>query len=337
MTSVQRVFMGHHYPPQTAIRGLLACALLLAQTQMGFAQGSLDPSIAPRAVNLERQGDRGIATELLGRYLATAPDDGVAWFHLGRFYLADSRDWHLKGHTGDPSGDLYLDFAATAFDQAIRLIVDSAVVYRLMVEMDRARLFVESSGWRAARERPRETTLTMPGYILELGANLLSSCPSNGVLLTGTNLETVSVWYASLEANRRTDVLPLEPRLYTTDSLYRARIAEALGVDAKLPVRQALGAVADRRTICLTPMADTAAVPFTKFVAVRLVRVNTPDATPTPEVLSVTSLVEMERLGGTAWTVELRRIYAAAAAHNNLLCSGVLQPLGNRPLGACGH
>jgi hypothetical protein len=306
--------------------------------RLGIAQGSVDPSVAPRAVNLERQGDRPIATELLGRYLATAPDDGVAWFHLGRFYLADSRDWHLRGHVGDPSGDLYLDFAATAFDQAIRLVVDSAVVYRLMVEMDRARLYVETFGWQAAREkRPREKAPTMPPYILELGSNLLSSCPANGVLLTGNNLETVSVWYASLEANQRTDVLPLEPRLYTTDSLYRGWIAEALGVDSKLPVRQALGAIADRRTICLTPMADTAAVPFTRFIPVRLVRVNTMASAPTGDVLSVTSLIEMERLGGTAWTVELRRIYAAAAVHNTLLCSGVLQRLGDRPLGACGH
>jgi hypothetical protein len=73
------------------------------------------------------------------------------------------------------------------------------------------------------------------------------------VLLTGNNLETVSVWYASLEAGRRADVLPLEPRLYTTDSLYRAQIAKSLGVDARLPVRQALNAVSGRRPICLTP------------------------------------------------------------------------------------
>jgi len=337
MTSFQQVFMAPRYPGKS-IGILLASAMTALLAMPAFAQGSLDPSIAPRAVNLERQGDRGIATELLGRYLATAPDDGVAWFHLGRFYLADSREWHLRGHSGDPSGDLYLDFAATAFDQAIRLVVDSAVVYRLMVEMDRARLYVERFGWQSSREkRPRESAPVMPDYIMELGSNLLSSCPANGVLLTGTNLETVSVWYASLEASRRTDILPLEPRLYTTDSLYRSRIAEALGVDAKLPVRQALAAVSGRRTICLTPMADTAAVPFTQFTPVRFVRVNSPNAAPTADVLSVTSLLEMERLGGTAWTVELRRIYAAAASHNSLLCSGVLQRLGDRPLGACGH
>ena len=329
--------MGHRHS-RTAFRSLLTCALVAFQAQGARAQGSVDPSIAPRAVNLERQGDRGIATELLGRYLATAPDDGVAWFHLGRFYLADSRDWHVRNHTGDPSGDLYLDFAATAFDQAIRLVVDSAVVYRLMVEMDRARLYVEAFGWQASRERrPREKAPAMPPYILELGSNLLNSCPANGVLLTGNNLETVSVWYSSLETGRRTDVLPLEPRLYTTDSLYRVRIAEALGVDPRLPVRQALAAVASQRTICLTPMADTAAVPFTTFMPVRLVRVNTMDPAPSADVLSVTNLIEMERLGGTAWTIELRRIYAAAAAHNALLCSGVLQRLGDRPLGACGH
>ena len=337
MTSLHQVFMGHRRTPNF-VGSLLAAALLALPAVSASGQGSVDPSVAPRAVNLERQGDRGIATQLLGRYLATAPDDGVAWFHLGRFYLADSRDWHLTGHTGDPSGDLYLDFAATAFDQAIRLVVDSAVLYRLMVGMDRARLFVEASGWRATREqRPRERAPRMPPYILELGINLLSSCPAGGVLLTGNNLETVSVWYASLEASRRTDILPLEPRLYTMDSLYRARIAAELDVDPRLPVRQALARVAGRRTICLTPLADTAAVPFTTFIPVRLVRVNRPAKEPTDDVLSVTSLIEMERLGGTAWTVELRRIYAAAASHNTLLCSGVLQRLGDRPLGACGH
>jgi hypothetical protein len=317
---------------------LLAVATLIAPVGSVFAQGSLDPSVAPRAVNLERQGDRGIATELLGRYLATAPDDGVAWFHLGRFYLADSRDWHLLGHAGEPSGALYLDFAATALDQAIRLVVDSAVVYRLMVEMDRARLYVETFGWTAAREkRPHEFTPRMPPYILELGSNLLASCPRDGVLLTGNNLETVSVWYASLEAGRRTDVLPLEPRLYTTDSLYRSQIAAVLEVDSHLPVKHALAAVGSRRPICLTPMADTAAVPFTRFSPVRLVRVNSNTAAPTDDVLTVTDLLEMERLGGTTWTVDIRRIYAAAATHNALLCVGLLHPLADRPLGACGH
>lgn len=306
--------------------------------ELAAAQGSLDPSVAPRAVNLERQGDRAIATELLGRYLATAPDDGVAWFHLGRFYLADERDWHLRGHVGEPSGPLYLDFAATALDQAIRLVVDSAVVYRIMVEMDRARLFVEAMGWDAARERRvREPAPRLPDYILELGTNLLASCPSQGVLLTGDNLETVAVWYASLETSRRNDILPLEPRLYTTDSLYRGQIAAALGVDPALPVRQAIAAVSTRRPICLTPMADTAAVPFTRFTPVRLVRVNIATAGPTDDVLSVTDLLQMERMGGTVWTTDIRRIYAIAAGHNALLCSGLLQSLGDRPLGACGH
>ncbi|MEO8200768.1 MAG: hypothetical protein ABI679_09630 [Gemmatimonadota bacterium] len=320
-------------------RGLfLGLVVLAMQAELAVAQGSMDPSVAPRAVNLERQGDRVIATEMLGRYLATAPDDGVAWFHLGRFYLADERDWHLRGHTGEPSGPLYLDFAATALDQAIRLVVDSAVVYRLMVEMDRARLYVETFGWDAARERrPRETAPQLPDYILELGANLLASCPDQGVLLTGDNLETVAVWYASLETGRRNDVLPLEPRLYTTDSLYRAQIASALGVDPNLPVRQAIAAVAARRPICLTPMADTAAVPFTQFTPVRLVRVNLSSAGPTDDVLTVTELVQVEHMGGTVWTTDIRRIYAIAAGHNSLLCSGLLQSLGDRPLGACGH
>ena len=79
---------------------------------------------------LDAAGERGMATELLGRYLATAPDDGVAWFQLGRFYLLDARDWHSPGHAGDPPGELYLEFASIALDQSSRLLIDSAVVYR---------------------------------------------------------------------------------------------------------------------------------------------------------------------------------------------------------------
>ena len=43
----------------------------------------MDPNVAPRAAALERSGERQMAIDLLGRYLATAPDDGRAWFQLG--------------------------------------------------------------------------------------------------------------------------------------------------------------------------------------------------------------------------------------------------------------
>src|SRR5918993_5723695 len=69
-----------------------------------MAQAAIDPNVAPRAAALERSGERQMAIDLLGRYLATAPDDGGAWFQLGRFYLLDAREWHLQGHSGDPDG-----------------------------------------------------------------------------------------------------------------------------------------------------------------------------------------------------------------------------------------
>jgi Tetratricopeptide repeat len=109
------------------------------------AQAAIDPNVAPRAAALERSGERQMAIDLLGRYLATAPDDGRAWFQLGRFYLLDARDWHLQCHQGDPDGLLYLDFAATAFDQAVRLDVDSGVVYRGLAELERSVVLVEDS------------------------------------------------------------------------------------------------------------------------------------------------------------------------------------------------
>src|ERR1044071_7960401 len=130
--------------PPSAMRHRLSSAALISLLLGPLApawlrgQAAIDPNVAPKAAALERSGERQMAIDLLGRYLATAPDDGRAWFQLGRFYLLDARDWHLQGHRGDPDGLLYLDFAATALDQAIRLEVDSGVVYRGLAELERS-------------------------------------------------------------------------------------------------------------------------------------------------------------------------------------------------------
>ena len=187
--------------PALRMRSTGALVLLLAFAAFTgvAAQGAIDPNVAPRAAALERAGERQMAIDLLGRYLATAPDDGGAWLQLGRFYLFDARDWHLHGHRGDPDGPLYLDFAATALDQAVRLSVDSGVVFRGVTEVDRALISLEDSGWDAVRYASARPDLpSMPAFIVELGTNLLASCPAGGVLLTGSELEAVSVWYGSL-------------------------------------------------------------------------------------------------------------------------------------------
>ncbi len=316
---------------------LAAAALLLLPTA-AIGQGALDPSVAPRAVQLSRQGQRDLATQMLGRYLATAPHDGVSWMHLGHFYLLDAQAWHAGGHQGTPAGPLVLEFAAAALDQAELLLVDSAIVYRGMVAMDRALLFVEDSGWDAARERrPRHDVPRMPDFLVELGANLLSSCPTGGVLATGSDLETLAVWYVSLETGRRSDVLPLTPSRYSTDGRYRAQIARELGVDSSFSIQQALTAVAERRPVCLSPMSDRSAAPATSWTPVRLVMVSGTAASPTGDFLTVTDLIRVERAGGAAWAPEVRAVYEAAARRNIHLCGGLLSLLGDPPPGTCGR
>src|SRR3712207_2927153 len=100
-----------------ALAGAVLLLIPLGSPSSVTAQAAIDPNVAPRAAALERSGERRMAIDLLGRYLATAPDDGRAWFQLGRFYLLDAQDWHRRGHTGEPDGLLYLDFAATALEQ----------------------------------------------------------------------------------------------------------------------------------------------------------------------------------------------------------------------------
>jgi tetratricopeptide (TPR) repeat protein len=155
---------------RAAVRVALAVLLAgLAAPARLPAQAAIDPNVAPRAAALEREGERQAAIDLLGRYLATAPDDGRAWLQLGRFYLFDARDWHLHGHRGDPDGTLYLDFAATALDQSRRLSVDSGLVFRGVTEVERALILVEDSGWSASRYSRAGTDLPgLPGFIVEL-------------------------------------------------------------------------------------------------------------------------------------------------------------------------
>jgi Tetratricopeptide repeat len=298
------------------------------------AQGAIDPHVAPRAAALEREGERQAAIDLLGRYLATAPDDGRAWLQLGRFYLFDVRDWHLHGHRGDPDGTLYLDFAATALDQSRRLSVDSGLVFRGVAEVERAIILVEDSGWSAPRySRTRADIPGMPGFIVELGSNLLTSCPAGGVLLTGSDLEALSVWSGGLDRSSL-DVLPLRPDLYATDSLYRSRMAAAMGVDPNLPIQRALAAVAPRRTLCLSPGTDSAAVPAMTWVPSRLVRVSR--AAPLDAgALTTTELLKAMLQDGSPWVDDVRGVYDNAARYNALLCSSLLTLFGDTPPLAC--
>ncbi len=310
----------------------LALVAMLAGELRG--QAAVDPNVAPRAAALERAGERRLAIGLLGRYLATAPDDGRAWFQLGRFYLLDARDWHLQGHRGDPDGLLYLDFAVTALDQAVRLSVDSGTVFRGLAELERSVLFLEDSGWGAtARARPMSDAPPMPSFILELGANLLASCPVGGVLLVGTDLEALSVWYDNADLRSR-GILSLRPARYATDSLYRRRMAEAMETDPGLPIRNALAGVAARRPLCLSPTADSAAAPALTWTSSRLARVSRP-VQPGPESLSLTELLGAMRQGGSVWVGEVRGVYDSAARYNGLLCSSFLPVFGDTPPAAC--
>lgn len=312
----------------------LAVLLVFAGASRLAAQGAIDPNVAPRAAALEREGERQMAIDLLGHYLATAPDDGRAWLQLGRFYLFDSRDWHLHGHRGDPDGLLYLDFAATAFDQAVRLSVDSGLVFRGITEVDRALVVVEQGGWdpdRYFRQQPGAPA--MPAFIVELGANLLTSCPAGGVLLTGNDLESVSVWYGSHDSPPF-DVLPIRPDLYATDSVYRMRMAAAMGVDPSLPVQRALAAASTSRTLCLSPSTDLAAAPALAWVPFRLVRLSRP-APPGPDALSVAELLKASHQDRSPWVQDVRGVYEAAASYNVLLCGSLLIFLGDAPPPAC--
>jgi hypothetical protein len=173
----------------------------------------------------------------------------------------------------------------------------------------------------------------LPPLILELGANLLSSCPAGGVLLLGSDLEALSVWYDNTDLRAR-EVIPISPDRYATDSIYRRRMAEAMGISPNLPVRTALEDVASRRVLCLTPDADSAAAPRLDWTPFRLTRVSR-SSQPRNDALSLTELLQATRQGTSIWVQDVRGIYDRAARFNALLCSSLLPAFGDSPPTAC--
>ncbi len=298
------------------------------------AQGAVDPNVAPRASELNRQGERGLGIEMLGRYLAVAQSDGRAWFLLAQFYRMDARDWHLAGHRGTPSADVYLSLASVAVDESIRLHVDSAPLYRALVALDQSLLILESAGWEGLTAGAVELP-PLPPTVAELGRNLVASCPAQGVLITGSELEGVAVWYGVLTPGGRADLLPLRADLYVTDSLYRMRMARVLGVRPDQPLAEALGQAAASRPLCLSPGMGHGAMPDVAWASMRLARVSDSAAALPQEPLSLTALVVDVSQGGSTWTPDVLAIYAAAARRNNVLCLSLAPVTASLPAGAC--
>jgi len=301
------------------------------------AQAAIDPSVAPRAAAIANAGQRARATEMLGHYLATAPDDGAAWLQLGRFYLVDGREWHQEGHEQESPGPLFLDFAATALDQALRLPTDSSRLLRALVEVERAALVAETDGWLAVQSAGMPRTAHAPLFVLELGRNLLNSCPLGGVLVTASDMETIGVWTVALSRGDRADLVLLLPARYREDSAYRASMAATLEIPPVHSVAEALTLVAGRRPVCLTPATAEADLPRAALVPLKLLRVAGPAAPEFAAPLSVMDLAATVLARPTALSREAVADYQLAARYNPLLCVSLLVPLGARPRDACGR
>jgi hypothetical protein len=318
--------------PRLVTSRLLLGLCLSGVPSLLTAQGAIDPRMPVRAAELVRQGERSVATDMLGRYLAVAPDDGHAWLQLGRLYLIAIREWHSR-HQGDPDGALLLDFAQAAFDQAERMVPDSSEVMHVQVDVDRALVVFEVAGWDAARAQfQRSPRSPLPPEVIELGSNLLRSCPVGGVLVTGADIEALAVWEAALSDGG--DVIPLRPDLYASDPVYRARVARVLSVDSALPVRSAIAEAAAHRPICLTPATDKAAVPQLDWHASRLVRISS-GAAPVDQVLGFTSFLEASKGEASPWVATVRAVYDGAAQYNTQLCPVLRPAFGDEPPAAC--
>ena len=322
--------------PRPAL-GIALFALLVPLPLLG--QAAIDPTMAPRAAQLVRAGQQVQATELLGRYLATAPDDGSAWLGLGQVYQLGSRQWHRRGHRGEPDGELLLDFAATAFDQSLRYPSDSAALLRATVEMERGLGLIESSDWADFRSRfsfPPEAL--PPIVVVELGRNLVNSCPLGGVLVSTTDLEAVAVWSALFGDRTRPDLVSLLAVRYDDDGLYRQQMAQVLGMATGTPLTRGLLSVAGTRPVCLTPEAGALLSASSDWQPTRLLRIAGGSGTADSlGELRITALLGALLTRATPVTDEVVDVYREAGRANPSLCGSLLGPLGPVAREACGH
>jgi hypothetical protein len=317
--------------PLLSVLALLAASLPLAgqqparQTVRPISAGNTGMTLAEA---LLRDGRRKDAADALGRWLSEHPTDGRAWHYLGRIHLDEARRWHRSGHEGDTDGGMLLDFAATAFEQSQRLLADSGTVYRVLVAVERATVTAEQDGWAALAAlslTPEE--LPLPPVLGELGENLLASCPANGVLVTGSMVETAAVWGRwLLHREARPDLLLLRPELYSWDARYRVRMAEELGVPIEASLPEALLQVTTRRPLCLTPTVDSLTAPAIDWRPVRLVLAAGVQHAPedTSGALSVHQFA-LTGLAGSVWSEAARDVYDLAARRNRDLCRTLLQ------------
>jgi hypothetical protein len=313
-----------------SIRRSLLGLLALSFTAAGIlpAQQTQVDAVAMAAGAIQRaqayvdQGQGDSATELLGQYLLKQPNDGRAWFYLGRIYLAEAQRWHRAGHRPEASGALLLDFASTSFEPSQQLLVDSGGVFRVLVAVERGTLRNEKGGWDSLNTwRPEAVELPLPPVLLELGKNLLASCPKNGVLVTASLIETASAWGARLQGDR-SDLVLVRPDLYRSDTRYRAAMAPALDADSSADLPEALAAAARSRPVCLTPSADSITAPGLEWHASRLVLSTVPPPPP-PAWQAPLSVFQFGRTGltGSVWTASARDSYDLAARRNHALCT----------------
>lgn len=309
-------------------RGLrLAAVVLCFAPGVGAAQqvtvggvGAATSTAVGRAEAMVREGRRSEAADFLSQYLAAQPRDGAAWFFLGRMHLQDEEAWHRNGHAGTGGGPLQLDFAASAFEQAQGLLADSALLYRVQVGVERAINRIEEGGWQAIADwTPTELDLPLPPILRELGSNLLASCPRNGVLITGTMVETAAAWGVQLTRSDRLGRILVRSDLFTVDPRYQRAVALDLDVPSGGSLPELVASARTRRPICLGPLEDTTAYGGLSW---RREGVDLVTGGETSRDSATVVVFELGRGGPAAplWVGAVSAIYDQAARRNPDLC-----------------
>lgn len=281
----------------------------------------------------------GDSTAVWRGRIAADSTDAAAWLALGQAYLARLEDFHAHREPLDTAaGRVLLDSADAALAAAARHgrgphTADSARLLRVFGWNERAVLAWEARGAQGAADvwRGLPADLRLPPALDELGENLLRACPSDGVLLTATPLETHVAWYLRHVRALRPDLLVLPHPRWRRDTVWRRRVWDETGL-RRPPSRGRrddpwLRGLTGRRAVCASMGRDAAPVvePRLRWVSRPLIWVTGPgsrtDRVPARDFVFAAARLALDE--EQPWAGAVVAVYRRAARETPALCEAL--------------
>ena len=320
-------------PARCVVRGALAGGVLAWPRRAPSI-----PNVAPRAAALEREGERQMAIDLLGHYLATAPGrrPGLAaarpLLPLRRPRLAPPRPPAAIPTASSISTSPPPRSTRRSGCRSTRAWSSAAS------RRSTARLVaIETAGWDAARyarprpDAPADARRSLSSWAPTSSPRVRPAASSSPAAISKRSRSGTAAWNAP-----SLDVLPIRPDLYATDSLYRSAWPRRWAWIPRCRCSARSAAVARQPDPVPEPVDRSAPRRRRSALGAVPAGAGQPTAGAGPEALSITELLKAARQARSPWVQDVRGVYEARRrATTLLLCSSLLLFFGDTPPPAC--